>query len=423
MRLKHACSIYGDYGLNISADEYVDDGIPLIRTSDFDDLGRLYLSNPKMVSENAANNKMLQCGDILFSRAGTIGRCMIFNRTEPASFAAYLVRFRPMPSKVEARFIGWWAQSNQYWDQIGANTIESTIGNFNAEKLGNLNFPNHSLNTQKAIAAFLDRETARIDQLIEKRHTFLALLEEKERSIAAQAVNGALVATERDGERGWFGTIPSGWGLLRGKFLFSERQDKSETGDEELLSVSHLTGVTKRSEKDVNMFLAESMEGYKLVSPSDVVVNTMWAWMGAMGVSASEGLISPSYGVYAQTASSYDSAYLDLLLRSKPFVAEVNRRSKGVWSSRLRLYPDAFLDIRFPVPPKVDQERILAVLERELGKERKLASLSRTSIDRLREYRSALITAAVTGQIDVTSWDKRGETDRRLEKIEREMAS
>lgn len=299
----------------------------------------------------------------------------------------------------------------------------STVKHLSSTDVLALRLPTPDLETQKAVAAFLDRETARIDQLIEKRHTFLALLEEKERSIAAQAVNGALVATERDGERGWFGTIPSGWGLLRGKFLFSERQDKSETGDEELLSVSHLTGVTKRSEKDVNMFLAESMEGYKLVSPSDVVVNTMWAWMGAMGVSASEGLISPSYGVYAQTASSYDSAYLDLLLRSKPFVAEVNRRSKGVWSSRLRLYPDAFLDIRFPVPPKVDQERILAVLERELGKERKLASLSRTSIDRLREYRSALITAAVTGQIDVTSWDKRGETDRRLEKIEREMAS
>jgi type I restriction enzyme S subunit len=152
-----------------------------------------------------------------------------------------------------------------------------------------------------------------------------------------------------DGERGWFGRLPSGWSVLRAKFLFRERQDRSERGGEELLTVSHITGVTRRSEKDVNMFLAESMEGYKLVYKGDVVINTMWAWMGAMGVSPVEGLISPSYGVYSPTSTAFESGYFDLLLRSWPFIAEATRRSKGIHSSRLRLYPDAFLDTLLPL--------------------------------------------------------------------------
>ncbi len=78
------------------------------------------------------------------------------------------------------------------------------------------------------------------------------------------------------------------------------------------------------------MFLAESMEGYKLVFKGDVAVNTMWAWMGALGVSPLDGLISPSYGVYAPTGNHFTFRHLDLLLRSRPFVAEANRRSKGV---------------------------------------------------------------------------------------------
>ena len=185
-------------------------------------------------------------------------------------------------------------------------------------------------------------------------------------------------------------------------------------------TVSHTTGVTSRAEKDVNIFLAESMEGYKLVFKGDIAVNTMWAWVGALGVSPLDGLISPSYGVYAPTRTHFTFQYLDLLLRSRLFVAEINRRSKGDWSSRVRLYPDAFLDIPFPVP-SIDV--FLAAMESTTEQESKLATASLKLLDRLRELRAALITAAVTGQIDVVSWGKQGETDQRLDRIEEEMAA
>ncbi|HEV2817045.1 MAG TPA: restriction endonuclease subunit S [Allosphingosinicella sp.] len=422
MKLKHACTVYGDYGLNISADEYVEDGIPLIRTSDFDDRGKLNLANAKAVPREAATGKLLRRGDILFSRAGTIGRCLVINEDIEVTFAAYLVRFRPHPQKLDSRFVQHWAQSDIFWSQIRIDTIESTIGNFNATKLSSLALPPVELQAQRAIAEFLDDQTARIDQLVEKREAFLALIEEKKQTLAAKAVSGELiVGNTRSGPEGWFGRLPSGWSVRRAKFLFRERQDRSDSGDEELLTVSHITGVTRRSEKDVNMFLAESQEGYKLVCRGDIVINTMWAWMGAMGVSPVDGLISPSYGVYNPTTDHFVPEYIELLLRSRPFITEVNRRSKGVWSSRLRLYPDAFLDILLPVPSREEQEEILTALGKATLREEKLASLSRQSLDRLREFRSALITAAVTGQIDVTTWTKRGEVDRRLDQIEEAM--
>lgn len=164
------------------------------------------------------------------------------------------------------------------------------------------------------------------------------------------------------------GRVPANWNPIRAKFLYRERKEVSATGEEELLSASHITGITRRSEKDVTMFLAETMEGYKRVYSGDAVVNTMWAWMGALGVSFIEGIISPSYGVYMPIGQQRDHRYYDYLFRSGPFVAEINRRSKGVWSSRLRLYPGDFLDLRLPNPPVSVQESIADFLDTEVGR-------------------------------------------------------
>ena len=78
----------------------------------------------------------------------------------------------------------------------------------------------------------------------------------------------------------WLGQIPTHWQTERARWLFRERDMRSETGDEELLTVSHITGVTPN--EDVNMFEAETNEGYKICLPGDLVINTLWAWMGAM---------------------------------------------------------------------------------------------------------------------------------------------
>ena len=182
--------------------------------------------------------------------------------------------------------------------------------------------------------------------------------------------------------------------------MFSIRHQRSESGEEELLTVSHITGVTPRSEKDVYMFQAEDKTGYKLCYPGDLVINTLWGWMGAMGISPLEGIVSPDYHVYTSKGLLLPE-FVELICRSKPFVAEVNRWSKGVWSSRLRLYPENFFEIRLPVPPAEEQRQIVFDVETSQKKAKELTEILQQSITLAKERRSALITAAVTGQIPV----------------------
>lgn len=270
------------------------------------------------------------------------------------------------------------------------------------EAISGLRVPVPPLQEQRAIADYLGHETARIDALIAAKERVLELLAEKRQAIFTLAVTRGLdpPAPLRDSGIPWLGEIPAHWDVERARWLFLERDVRSETGEEELLTVSHLTGVTPRSEKDVNMFEAESNEGYKICLPGDLVINTLWAWMGAMGVAPVMGIVSPAYNVY-QPGERLDPEYVDALVRLPVFAQEVTRYSKGVWSSRLRLYPEGFFEVYFPVPPHEEQRAIVEHISKQVARLSAVYSATERTIALLKERRAALIAAAVTGQIDV----------------------
>ncbi len=253
---------------------------------------------------------------------------------------------------------------------------------------------------QQLIADYLDRETDCIDGLIAEKERMLALLEEKRAALISRVVTRGLDpnAPLHPSGQEWLGEIPAHWRLERAKNLFAVRDERSDDGSEELLTVSHITGVTSRSEKDVNMFEADDKAGYKRCMPGDLAINTLWAWMGAMGISPLAGIVSPDYHVYTSKGRLLPK-FVDLLCRSRPFVAEASRWSKGVWSSRLRLYPENFFETRLPVPPHDEQLDIVRAVETDQRKANALRDSLRVSIALAKERRASLITAAVTGQI------------------------
>jgi type I restriction enzyme S subunit len=158
--------------------------------------------------------------------------------------------------------------------------------------------------------------------------------------------------------------IPEHWTTLRAKCVFCEVDDKSSSGKETLLSVSHISGVRQRSDINATMFLAKSNVGHKRCQPGDLVVNTMWAWMGALGVSPYSGIVSPAYAVYRQRGptESLLPKYADHLLRAPNYIAEYTSRSTGIHSSRLRIYPEAFFRVPLIIPPREEQAAILRFL-------------------------------------------------------------
>jgi type I restriction enzyme S subunit len=270
------------------------------------------------------------------------------------------------------------------------------------EVIANLPIPVPPRTTQRAIARFLAAETSDIDTLITAKQRLLALMAEKRRAIVAEAAMRGIdpSAPLRPSGIDWLGDIPAHWDVERSRWLFTERDQRSQTGEEEMLTVSHLTGVTPRSEKDVNMFEAESTAGYKLCFAGDLAINTLWAWMGAMGTARVDGIVSPAYNVYTPCPRLLPD-YVDALVRIPVFAQEVTRYSKGVWSSRLRLYPEGFFETWWPVPPMDEQQQIVEHIRTETAKIDRLRTATENSIALLKERRAALIAAAVTGQIEI----------------------
>lgn len=203
----------------------------------------------------------------------------------------------------------------------------------------------------------------------------------------------------------WAGRIPPRWRWSRNKELLTESLALSADGDEELLSVSHLTGITPRSEKTVTMTAAENLEGYRIVEPRDLVINTMWAWMGALGIAKQAGIVSPAYGVYSpRPAAPFEPRFYDYVYRSDLYVMEMTRLSRGIWSSRLRLYPDVFLSMAVPVPPLNEQRAIADYLDRETARIDTLIEEQQRLIEMLLERRVAVISTALT---PTDSWARR----------------
>ena len=280
----------------------------------------------------------------------------------------------------------------------------STFMELSLDEIKSFKVPYIPLETQQVVVDYLNLEIFSLDRLVKYKENLLLLLAEKRKALIAQAVKKGLnsIINMKDSKIEWLGEVPEHWIVERTRWLFRERNERSETGDEEMLSVSHLTGVTPRSEKNVNMFEAESTEGYKKCFKGDLVINTLWAWMGAMGIAPVEGIVSPAYHVYTPTSAILPE-FIDAIVRLPIFATEVTRYSKGVWSSRLRLYPEGFYEVYLPVPPLEEQEQIIKFIKEETGKIDSLKNVTEKSIDLLKERRTALITAAVTGKIEIPS--------------------
>lgn len=313
----------------------------------------------------------------------------------------HLALLRPHASALSGRFLHRCLQAKAIRTQLELAANGVTRFGLPKSDIGSMRLPVPPIATQHAIAEYLDHETGRIDALIAAKEQVLGLLNEKRQAFIATVVTRGLdpEARLRDSGVSWLGDIPAHWETERARWLFRERDVRSETGDEELLTVSHLTGVTPRSEKDVNMFEAETNEGYKLCEPGDLVINTLWAWMGAMGISPVRGIASPAYNVY-QPGPRLSPPYIDALVRLPVFAQEVTRYSKGVWSSRLRLYPEGFFEVYLPVPPLAEQHAIVEHIASETAKLDAVRAATERTVALLTERRAALIAAAVTGQLD-----------------------
>lgn len=261
--------------------------------------------------------------------------------------------------------------------------------------------PNLTLSQQEEIAAYLDKECEKIDRNIELLERKADAYKRLRRSIINRAVTRGLnpnVPLKPSGIP-LLGEVPKHWDVRRIKSLFDERVELSETGNEDLLSVSEYYGVAKRVDKveGENLSRSDSLEGYKLCYVNDLVSNIMLAWKGSLGRTSYDGIVSPAYGVY-KPICELDSRYYHYLFRTEIFKGVFRTNSRGIIESRLRLYTPSFLAIHTIYPPIREQKEIVVYLDEKCSKIDAIIEKIVSKIERLKELKRSLINETVTGK-------------------------
>lgn len=361
-------------------------------------------SNHNFIPDDLSGYKVLEKGQFGMNKMkawqGSYG---VSQYTGIVSPAYYVFSFA---KEIHPEFFNWAIRSKLYVSFFGSASDGVRIGQWDLSKsrMKVIPFILPSMEEQGVIANFLERRITQINDAITIKEQQISLLKERKQIIIQKAVTQGLNpnAPMRDSGMDWIGQIPEHWEIKRAKYLFNEIDERSGNGDEELLSVSHMTGVTPRSEKNVNMFMAEDYSGSKLCRENDLVMNIMWAWMGALGVSDRVGIVSPSYGVYRQKVkNTFNPKYLEYLLKTTGYIEHYNKVSTGLHSSRLRFYGHMFFDTKMGFAPFEEQEEIIEHLSKKTADIDKAIDVQEAQIEKLKEYKTTLINSAVTGKIKV----------------------
>ena len=375
----------------------------------------LLTDNPRFVSFeyfNSMRSGHIRKMDVLLVKDGaTIGKTAIADELPYEKIAVnehvFILRF---DSSVLPRFGFYVIQSRMAQEQIYLEVRGSAQPGLNTEFRHKVQFPLPPLATQLVITNFLDRETTQIDNLIAAKEQMLTLLEEKREALISHAVTRGLdpnVAFKQSG-LDWLGDIPQHWSIERAKGLFREVDNRTTSGEEELLSLRMHVGLVPHHDVSDKILEPKDVIGFKKVETGQLVINRMRASMGLIAISPQNGLVSPDYAVF-DIVKLIHIPYFLALFNTSLVGALFRSSSKGLGtgsSGFLRLYSESFLSIHFPVPSLDEQKEITNFLDQEQQRTGELEKALTDSISLLKERRSALITAAVTGQITLEEMKK-----------------
>lgn len=194
----------------------------------------------------------------------------------------------------------------------------------------------------------------------------------------------------------WFEYLPESWAILRTKQMFRLVIEKAPANNQmELLSVYTHIGVRPRKSLEQRGNKASTTDGYWVVKEGDIICNKLLAWMGAIGASHYQGVTSPAYDIL-RPIKPCNTDYYHFLFRTKKYLQQFKIRSRGIMDMRLRLYFDQFGQIPIPVPPRREQDQIVAYLRVQDGHIARFIKAKRDLISLLIEQKQTIIEGAVT---------------------------
>lgn len=390
-RLKYLSDVPIANGIGEPA-EFDDPAWPrYIRTTDI--ASPRALRDDTFVSLSPAKARLapVERNDILMSAAGTIGRTYLHASEDRACYAGYLVRFRPRQG-VEPRFVSYWTQTTTFLDQVNVGAVRSTIDNFSAGKYQNLLIDLPDLATQLTIANYLDAETARIDAIVVARRRTAELA-----ALRLDVYTRQLVSQNHEDEP--YSRVPlrRRWSVIDCKHRTPRYEPDGypvvSPGDATAgrLDLSRCTRFVGQADFD------DLTDGQRRPRRGDII----YARNASIGIASYVDTDEPftmGQDVCLVRSDHQDQRYLSYVLNTFG-MDQLDEQKIGTTFSRINVA--RVLDLSVPCPPIADQRRIADELDVATARASEFTDATQRQIDLLLERRKALITAAVTGQIDI----------------------
>jgi type I restriction enzyme S subunit len=359
----------------------------------------------------------LKPGDVLITKDGTIGKLAIVEADMPerATLNSGIFVVRPLGNAYNARYLYWVLSSSVFSTFVNLTKMGSTINHLYQKELEQFAFPLPPVAIQRDIADFLGRITDTIDKLIRVKERLIEVLQEKYQALITQIVTKGLDPNVRmrDSDFPLLGKIPAHWKLKRLKHLVTEAV-AGPYGSSLTKSMYVAAGYRVYGQQQVipddftvgDYYISDDkfrdMKRYA-VQPGDVLVSVMGT-IGRVAVvpeGAEPGIINPRLVRYKPDKRLIHPRFLQASMRSDPYQVQLMLAAQGTTMEGLNMR--VLGDTVIPFPDLVEQTQLLAAISRHSQCRDCVVGLVKSQLALLREYRDAVISAAITGQLNVAN--------------------
>lgn len=374
-------------------------------------------------TDDGDNRKKVRAGDFVINsrsdRKGSSGVSLF-----DGSVSLISTVLQP-EDKIDSQFVHHLLRSQPFQEEYYryGKGIVADLWSTNYSEMKNIILGVPPLDEQRAIAAFLDRETARLDTLIAKQERLIELSMEKRRALISHAVTRGLDASAplKDSGVEWLGQVPKSWDVKRLKYLLVSIEQGWSPACENRPADDEEWGVLKAGCVNGNEFNAneqkalppdiEPLTEYE-IKPNDVLMsraNTrqLLGSASVVGHVRSRLLLCDKLYRLNLDAKAAAARFVVELLGTSNCRYQIEREATGTSGSMQNIGQDTVKEIRLCLPPLSEQRAIVKYLDGETAKIDTLIAKARRSIELMKEHRASLIAAAVTGKIDVRGDDVR----------------
>ncbi|CNI30348.1 Type I restriction enzyme EcoKI specificity protein [Yersinia intermedia] len=401
----------------------------VLRVADFD-RNKLRISDDKLtyrsISEKESRSRLLAKGDLLIEKSGggdktLVGCVVLFDK----NFAAVTSNFVAKMSAHDGYHSGFlnYAFSHLYNGRINYPSIKQTTGiqNLDSESYLMERFCFPSYTEQRTIAAFLDYETARIDKLIAQQQRLIELHKEKRQAVISHAVTKGLNpdAPMKDSGVEWLGEVPEHWVVTLLRYFITTRKGvafKAQDFCDDGVAVVKASDIKEFSFKGAStslpaIFLSKYPKA--ILRSGNIVLSTVGSTpdvknsaVGQLGMLPEEldgALLNQNTVVFEANSIMCDNDFLFLILQTQGYRDHLDLHAHGT-ANQASLNVTDMLKFSLPLPPLKEQRCIVDLVRGKLDKLNRLEQLGIEAQKKYQERRTALISAAVTGKIDLRGW-------------------